>query len=179
LKKLFSIVLIALILLNTMGYYAVFVGLQFQNDLQVINTLDAGKYDKSQTFTIKIPVSIPYKADQTEFERVDGEFAYEGEFYRTIKQKYAADTLTIICYKDPNTKIIQNALADYVKTFTDKPNDQKDNAKIVSFIKDYITQSFSIINTSEGWQSSVIKNTFYSGLIPSFYASINHPPERS
>jgi hypothetical protein len=162
-----------------MGYYAVFLGLQFQNDLQVIKTLDADQYDRSHTVTIKIPVSIPYKADQTEFERVDGEFAYEGEFYKTVKQKYAADTLTIVCYKDNNTKIIQNALADYVKTFTDKPNDQKDNAKIVSFIKDYIAQSFSIGNTSEGWQSNVVKNTFYLGLIPFFYSSINHPPERS
>jgi hypothetical protein len=162
-----------------MGYYAVFLGLQFQNDLQVIKTFDAGKFDNSHTVTIKIPVSIPYMADQTDFERVDGQFAYEGEFYRTIKQKYAADTLTIVCYKDNDTKIIQNALTDYVKTFTDKPNDQKDNAKIVSFIKDYIAQPFFIISTSDGWQSNVIKNTFYTGLISSFYASINHPPERS
>lgn len=162
-----------------MGYYAVFVGLQFQNDLQVIKILDAEKYDNTRTVTIKIPVSIPYKADQSEFERVDGEFTYEGDFYRTIKQKYAGDTLTIVCYKDNNSKIIQNALADYVQTFTDKPIDQKDNAKVVSFIKDYITQSFSIVNTLEGWQSNVIKNTFYLELISSFYASINHPPERS
>jgi len=162
-----------------MGYYAVFVGLQFQNDLRVIKSLDSDKYDNSRTVTIKIPVSIPYKADQTEFERVDGEFAYDGEFYKTIKQKYASDTLTIVCYKDHDTKIIQHALADYVRTFTDKPSSQKDNAKIVLFIKDYIGQSFSIVNTTEGCQSNVINNTFYAGLIPSFYASIKHPPERS
>ncbi|HYF68228.1 MAG TPA: hypothetical protein VD884_08830 [Ohtaekwangia sp.] len=178
-KKTLSITLIALLLLNAMGYYAVFFGLQLRNDFAMTERLDTDTYDDAKTVTIKIPVAVPYMFDQTEFVRVDGKFTYDGEFYRRVKQKYAADTLTIICVKDTGTKFIQEALTDYVKTFTDNPLDKHHNGKItVSFIKDFIGHSFSLTNICPGWQAEVIKNGFNLELIPDYTSTIIHPPER-
>lgn len=176
-KKLLSISLITLILLNTIGYYAVFVGLQFQYDQAIVQRLDENQYDESNTVTLKIPVAIPYMQGQEEFERMDGTFSYAGDYYRIVKQKYADDTLTIICYKDREAKVIQNALTDYVKTFTDNPQ-PGNNAKIaVAFIKDFIGTQFEITNTSKGWQLQRIDTPCTITLQDSFSITINHPPE--
>ena len=162
-----------------MGYYGVFLGMQYRNDAAMIKILDGNRYDESQTITIKIPISIPYMNDNTEFERVDGKFEHQGGFYRLVKQKYAKDTLTVVCVKDSENKRINQALSNYVKTFTDKASDQNHNSKVtITFIKDYLPQTFSLKSVSSGWIADVIKESFYSNLVPSFVASVLHPPER-
>ena len=139
---------------------------------------DADQYDESQAITIKIPMSIPYLADDTEFKRVDGTYQYKGEFYRLIKQRYAQEMLTVICIKDTEKKRISQAITDYVMTFGDSGEDQ-DNALTISFIKDYIPQTFAIITTSNGWQSDVVESIAINCLVSTFTSSVIHPPERA
>ena len=133
---------------------------------------------ESRAVTLKVPISIPYLQDQTEFERQDGTFNYQGEYYRIIKQKYASDTLTIVCFKDNESKAIQSALTDYVKTFTDNAQHDGGHAKIsVTFIKAYIAQQFSISQSASGWLSEQHYKPCSLLLQETFTISINHPPE--
>jgi hypothetical protein len=163
-----------------MGYYGVFLGLQYKNDKEMIQRLDAEDYSMSETITIQIPISIPYAVDSKSFERVDGQFEYQGEFYRLVKQKLVRDTLYVVCIKDHENKRIDEAMSKFVKTFTDKPVDQHSNSKVVvSFIKDYMSQSFSVQHLSLGWESDVVKETSCSFSESTFYPSIVHPPERA
>lgn len=141
--------------------------------------LDADHYDESHAIILKVPVSIPYMPDQLNFERVNGKFEHEGELYRIVKQRYAKDTLTVVCVKDTEHKKIDMVLTDYVKTFTDKTDESKSATKsTISFLKDYLPIYFSINSGSAGWSLSVIHNSEYGNLFPSFSASIVHPPER-
>ncbi len=179
LRKLFSIAFSFLLLLNVMGYYGVFLGLQYKNDKDMIQRLDAEKYSDSETVTIKIPISIPYAMDSKSFERVDGNFEHNGEFYRLVKQKLANDTLYVVCLKDHENKRIDEALTSFVKTFTDNPVDQHSSSKIViNFIKDYIPQTFAVQHLSLGWEKDVVKESSCSILRSSFHPTIIHPPER-
>jgi len=156
LKKLTAISLVVLILFNTLGFYGVLVGLRYKAKHDLVQRLDTDQYRYDETITLKVPLVIPYNTDDDDFERVDGEIEYEGEFYRLVKQKLVRDTLHIVCIKDAKSKNIKKALADYVKTFTDKPVDSKTKGKIqISFIKDYLPSSFSISRGSEGWDRSV------------------------
>jgi hypothetical protein len=162
-----------------MGYYGVFMGLHLKNDMAISKALDADIYDQSEAVTLRLPVSIPYMQDQQDFERVDGQFEHKGELYRTVKQRYANDTLTVICIKDKEHKKIDLVLADYVKTFSDKPTDTKSTTKATfSFIKDYLPISFQIDSAIDGWTLGVRHNSRYQGLIPTFTVSIVHPPEK-
>ena len=96
-------------------------------------------------------MTLPYHLD-SEYERVDGEIEHDGEFYRLVKQKLEKDTLYIVCIKDHDSKRIKQALADYVKTFTDKPVDAKHQGKFsASFIKDFLPTSIEITPASAGW----------------------------
>ena len=161
-----------------MGYYGVFLGLQYKNDKDMIRKLDAENYSDSETVTIKVPISIPYATDTEDFQRVDGKFEHNGEFYRLVKQKLSQDTLYVVCVKDHENKRIDDAITSFVKTFTDKPSDHSNSKIVVSFIKDYIQQTFSMQPLSHGWMADVVKESSCSVLISSFYPSIVHPPER-
>ena len=168
-----------MLLLNVMGYYGVFLGLQYKNDRNMIQRLDAEDYAASETMTIKIPIAIPYASDSKTFQRVDGKFEHQGEFYRLVKQRLAGDTLYVVCIKDHENKRIDEAMSTFVKTFTDKPVDHHSNSKIVvNFIKDYIQQSFMLQHLSLGWSLDVVNQSSCSFLKSTFHTSILHPPER-
>jgi hypothetical protein len=177
-KKVLSVALIAVLLMNTMGYYAIFLGLQYKNSVSMAERFDAGNYDESQTVTIEIPITVPYMPADVDFKRVDGIFEYKGEFYRLIKQKYEKETLLVVCVKDTENKRINDAMSDYVMSFTDSGDDQGSKL-IVTFIKDYIPQTFSILTISAGWQKDVVNCSSHDNLIPTFTSSIIHPPERA
>jgi hypothetical protein len=113
---------------------------------------DNEEYSHTQEITIKVPLTIPYATDSREYTRVDGEFEHLGEVYRMVKQKLLSDTLYIVCVKDKTSKEINQALADYVKTFTDKPVSEKSNSKTSqNLIKDYMVSSIALQTGSDGW----------------------------
>lgn len=179
LKPLLSLALVALLLLNVLGYYALFVGLQYRNDRAMTRMFDAGTYEESQLITIKLPLTVPYLSDYKGFERVDGKFWHDGQVYRLVKQKYAQDTLTVVCTKDRESVRIQDALSDFVKTFTDTPIQNQANAKLVfSISKDYMQETFSLETLASGWQTEITPGGTCLQLIPSFVATIIHPPDR-
>lgn len=178
-RKLVATILIALLLLNTCGYYLIFMGWQFRNDISMRQQLDSDVYDPGQTVTIKIPLAVPYMTGNQEFERADGKFECNGEIFRLVKHNYSQDTLTIVCIKDHKEKRIQEALSDFVKTFTDKAPDQQSQTKLIlTFLKDYIPQNFNLRTSSDGWQVMVGNSPLSDNLIATFTSSIIHPPER-
>jgi hypothetical protein len=178
-RNLFSILLIVLLLLNVFGYYGVFLGMQYKNDLAMARKLDTEHYSDTESITIKIPIAIPYAADSKDFERVDGEFEHNGEFYRLVKRRLAQDTLYIICIRDQEHKRIHQALATFIKTFSDKTTDSQSGTRAtIFFTKDYLSHSFALCNQSPGWEDNVVKESVPGTLIPAFISSIIHPPEK-
>jgi hypothetical protein len=120
-------------------------------------------------------MTIPYHLD-SEYERVDGEIEHNGEFYRLVKQKLEKDTLYIVCIKDHDSKRIKQALADYVKTFTDKPVQAKHSGKFsINFIKDFLPTSIEITPACAGWNYSIAGDA-RCDLFNSRYLSVLSPP---
>ncbi|SRR5690606_29336333 len=138
-----------------MGFYGLLVGLGFKAKHDISRRLDKDQYREEETITLKVPISIPYYSGTEEYERVEGEILHEGEFYRLVKQKIERDTLYIVCIRDHKSKHIKQALADYVKTFTDKPVSKSKGKGLISFIKDYLPTLFSLSDGSDGWNRSV------------------------
>jgi hypothetical protein len=149
-KKAFSYLLAMLLLLNVMGYYGLFLGLKYQHTQSITLRLNQDLYNESETITLTVPVAIPY-LQNTDYERVDGEIEHNGEFLRLVKQKFSNDTLYIVCIKDARSKQIKQALAEYVKTFSDHPATSKSGIEIPIFIKDYLLSEFGLSNIALGW----------------------------
>lgn len=177
-KRGFTIFLLALFLLNVLGYYGIFLGLEFRNKKEMKALFDDEDSVIQQEITVKVPITVPYASDSREFTRVDGEFEYVGETYRLVKQRVISDTLYIVCVKDDQSKSIKQALADYVKTFTDKPVNEKSNSNTVpNFIKDFISCSTSIQSNAHGWNNSIAFNE-YLEQVESISIQLNAPPPR-
>ena len=166
-----------LVLLNTMGYYVIFVGLQYKLDAAAIRNLDSEHYDASQTVILKLPMSVPYQTDDENFTRVDGVIEHQGEHFRLVKQKYAKDTLTVICIRDTERKKINEEMANFVKGFTDKAPGNNHAKQSITFIKDYLQYRFAVISLSCGWESDIQHLTFSKRLVSSFEPSVIQPPE--
>ena len=178
-KRLISVLLVFLVLLNTMGYYLIVVGLELNNDAEMGQALDDDFYDASKTVTFRIPLPLPYQYDNSDFMRVEGKFVHKGESYRLIKQKYEGDVLTVVCIKDDHDKQIQNALSDVVGTFTD-PGSATDGSsgKLLShFIKEYLCSHCSLTTHNAGWVLALAPSLFSSPLEAAHLPRITQPPE--
>ncbi|HYG18755.1 MAG TPA: hypothetical protein VD816_07495 [Ohtaekwangia sp.] len=177
-RKTTSFALILILLFNVAGYYGIFLGFHYTHTNRLVQRLDNAAYDTSQTITIKIPIAIPYAAGTGEFERVDGAFEQNGESYRLVKQKLQHDTLYMVCIKDKGTNRIRQALADYVKTFTDKPVNAKHGGKVMTgFIKDFLLTSVHITAASPGWNYSLTAVDFNIPVDSRSIAVYSPPPQ--
>lgn len=177
-KRGLTIVLLVLFLLNVLGYYGIFMGIQFVNEKEMRALFDDDNFLPEEEITIKVPITIPYATDSREFTRVDGEFEHEGEVYRMVKQRYISDTLHIVCIKDYKSKEIKQALHDYVKSFTDKPSSEKSSTKTVqNFIKDYISCSTILQSEVNGWNKELTHRT-HASVYESLAIQLNSPPPK-
>lgn len=178
-KKGITIVLLILFLLNTLGYYGVFVGLQFRNEKEMKALFDDDNYLPQQEVTIKVPITVPYATDSREFTRVDGEFEHNGEIYRLVKQRLISDTLHIVCVKDNASKEIKQALTDYVKSFSDNPSTEKDTTKSSQqLIKDYISCATLLQSEVTGWGKVLTHGTRIT-VYESLSIQLNSPPPKA
>ena len=180
-KKIITIGVLVIFLLNAVGLYGILVGLQFTIASEANRALDEDRYSVSEAITLQVPLTIPYSLDEQDYHRVTGEFEHQGEVYRLVKQKLHRDTLYIVCIKDTTSKKINQALANYVKTFTDRPFNTKQNGSklIYSIIKDFLNTGIEIENDSDGWRECVPYHNFSSRYLSSYFARIKYPPKSS
>ncbi len=170
--------MLVLFLLNVLGYYGIFMGLQVVNEKEMRALFDDDNFLLEEEITIKVPITVPYATDSREFTRVDGTFEHQGEVFRMVKQRYISDTLFIVCVKDHTSKKIKQALTDYVKTFTDKPSSEKSSTKTIqNFIKDYISCSTVLQSEESGW-NKVLTHRTSTSLFESLTIQLNSPPPK-
>ncbi|TXI68140.1 MAG: hypothetical protein E6Q41_04555 [Cyclobacteriaceae bacterium] len=178
-KRVFAIFLMLLFLLNVLGYYGVLEGLQLKNKQTLQALFDSDEYERQHEVTIKVPLTVPYATDSKEYTRVDGEFEHQGEIYRMVKQKLQSDTLYIVCVKDETSRDIKQALAEYVKSFTDKPASEKSQSKTLqNLIKDYIATSTALQPIQSGWSYAVPQGELVVSY-PAWTSKSTSPPPKA
>jgi hypothetical protein len=177
-KTCISIFLLVLFLLNTVGYYGFFLGIQSAQEDSISQELDQDEFVGSEAMTFRIPLSVPYHIDNNEYERVQGQFEKDGEVYQLVKQKMLRDTLYIVCVKDDESKKINQELTNYVKTFSDNHDSSKhSNAKkVVTSIIEYMLMSIGVTTQQGGWVKSIEFNEFIYEESISAAIDINSPP---
>jgi len=162
-----------------MGYYGLFLSLEYGNAVHMMRKFDVGAYDQQQTKSIKIPLKTDPSLYSEAFERLDGDFEWDGEIYRIIKSRLFRDTFHIVYIKDKTGTIIHKALTDYVKTFVEHSPDHGSITVKPFVMKEYFSIAISMKKNSIGWESTVRRESHPVVFIETFSASIIHPPERS
>lgn len=152
-------------------------GLSHHANKELRQQLDAGVYGTNQTFTIKLPLTLPYQVDRS-YERVDGEFEYKGEFYKLVKQQLKNDTLYIVCLKDNHEKQLVGEMIDFIKLANDLPSTSKTVKLFGSIFKDYTSgNKLELTQLHFGWSTTFSFETKSFDALTR-YASIIAPPPR-
>jgi hypothetical protein len=155
-----------------------FWALRYQADIELQQHLDANDYSDSEAFLIKIPVTLPYQMNWTDFERLNGEFEHNGEFYQLIKQKLENDTLKIVCIKNHKEKQLVASMADFTKVSNDLPANTSSHKVLGNFLKEYNATGDIKIICGNGWSTTLsFVNPSYS--LRSLVAPIESPPPQS
>lgn len=141
-KRVTAILMLFVFLFGLIGYYGVFWVLSEKAHLELSERLDENRYDETEAITIKLPLNLAYPIQSTEFERVDGSFQYQGEFYKLVKQKLANDTLYIVCIKDHETKQLESFFSAITKASHDQPVNSSAFKLLCSYAKEF-ESSFS------------------------------------
>ena len=176
-KKVFAIGLLSAFLFNLGGYYVFFWVLKVQANKELSIKLDEGQYSEHETFEIKIPLSLPYPLQTSDYQRKSGHFVYKQEHYQLVKQKYHNDTLTIVAIKD----VQSNQLTDVMDSFSETSGSQplKDGslnipAKILS---EYISSISISISCSDGWSRDITQSLYYEFIFNIDLSRKSPPPK--
>lgn len=175
-RRTFSIFLLFIFLFGLIGYYGVFWILSEKAQIELTKRMDNHLYDKEETITIKLPLNLAYPIHTTEFERVNGSFEHQGEFYKLVKQKLENDTLYIVCIKDQEKKQLETFFSAITKASHDQPVNSSAFKLLCSYSKDFETPISFQVN-----QNKVLSSYAYSFhneyVITKNYPVLTPPPE--
>lgn len=171
-----AIIFLVIVLLNTAGYYLVYEGWKWHTSI----TWAFDESAPSHEMIIQIPLTVPYATQPKDWEAADGQFEYKGEVYRIVKQKLELDAVYIACVKDHESSRINQELGEFVKTFSDQhPGGKPSMKSFPGLVKEYLSDRISVQTSVSGWSQTVTVASAKANFIPSFFASIVHPPERA
>jgi hypothetical protein len=114
LKKFVTSILCLLILLNTGGYY--FVYLQAQIYFKQIAFGRINEYIPESSLTVfKVIRGADFAGSQKEIERInEHEISFRGNMYDIYKEEVSGDTLVLYCLSDENEDKLEQAFSEYI-----------------------------------------------------------------
>lgn len=171
--------MLIIFLFNGIGYYGLFHLVRKQLQADMLTKLDADDYTNKQTVTIKIPLSLPYPLnDHADYERVNGSFRYQGEFYKLVKQKLSDDTLYIVCIRDSEEKRLNAVVTDFIKITHAVPASSKALKLLHFFAKDFEPGSGTAIEINA---CLIVSTALPAGrhyvVLKALYTKVTPPPE--
>ncbi len=134
-KRLAAILLLAILLMNFIGYRWMLSYMDSQATMRLEQKLDAGDYDESALVEVKIPLNLPYHNNWSEYEIFYGQVNYDGKYFQYVKRKLSNDTLFLLCLPHEEKTRINEAKADLFKSVHDLPFDGKGNTPRANLIK--------------------------------------------
>jgi len=157
----------------------VYWGLQSKAKKDLLHRLDADNYSSEDLIVISVPMSMPYPLQQQGYERVDGEFEYQGEYYRLVKQRLEKDTLFMVCIKDQGKNKLVKVLNEYSNYANNLPLGADRTLDMLSkLFKDYTADASPRIATSNGWSAPILYGEQQITLF-GITRSVTSPPPRA
>ena len=175
-KKIASILLLALLLYNAFGYYITFAYEREQARVTMLQDLPESAFE-----VIKINAAIYTSVENTDFEYIDQEMALEGKNYHFVKKRIFNDTLNLYYVHNYRQDALQQNLNDIVETqtLTKQTNgDTPVKQLLKNFLKDYIPNDIYVLVV--GFPIKITEfikiNTDVNACLTSPYLSLHSPP---
>ncbi|MBC8112271.1 MAG: hypothetical protein H7Y04_14545, partial [Verrucomicrobia bacterium] len=150
-KKITAILLLTILLYNMVGYQFYIAWQQFKLKKELTRQIDKNLIADDNLLVFKVAISFYHQPDRKHFERVEGEFEAEGQFYEMVKQKLENDTMYIYCLKNEQKAQLMADLSKHTTShFIDvkgKSSDEK-GAYVKSLLKEYLPFQENFFNFS-------------------------------
>ena len=105
-----TILLIAILLFNWVGYQLCSALLQKWATGELSTRLDENRYEESELISIKVAApQLSYYVSSESFQRIEGYVEIDGKEYDYVKRRFYNDTLEFLCI--PNTAVNQIKMA--------------------------------------------------------------------
>lgn len=139
LKKGIAILLLVSFTLYHFGYYAFYFSFKLKIESNWAEHVFSDSHDNLDIKLLEVPLSIPYMADQEEFQVTNTSFEKDGQYFRVIKQRYAKDTLQLVYVPDTAKKNLDQTIRQWISSLVhDEIPDGSGNSLLTkSFAKDY------------------------------------------
>src|ERR1700733_6515901 len=125
-KRILSILLLALLLFNWLGYRFLISYMAEKANTQLETQLDENNYDGSQLVSLKIPIKyISYFSSSTTYERVDGQIEINGIQYKYVKRRIYNDSLEVLCIPNHEAMKLKAAQNEFFKFSNDLVQEKK------------------------------------------------------
>ena len=119
-RKIASILLLAILAFNWVGYQLFSDYLQDRADNNFTAAIDENRYNESELVSVKVPASyLSGYVHNNQFERVDGKVTIDGVQYNYVKRRIANDSLEFLCVPNHTATRIQSAKEDFFKLVND------------------------------------------------------------
>jgi hypothetical protein len=180
LRRILSILLFGLLLLNMTGYSVVYL-LENKYDIHMGNDNFIEKKSYSNDIIIKVPVSLPYQANWDYAEPAEGKIRHAGEYYQMKTRQLINDTLYVHCEFDQNARDRFMTLVSHINeeisgTHADAHKKSPSNI-LKSFLKDYMSCKKSHVFYLMEWlEQRVYTADHYLFISSKTYLSIPSPP---
>ena len=142
LKKIVAILLLAVMLINLVGYRWIFSIIENKATAKLEQNISIGNYSEDQLVEIKIPLNMPYYSNK-EYENAYGEAEWNGVHYRFVKRKVSGNTLYLMCLPNTEKNSIVKAKDEFTKAVNDVPSNKQGSQQKNNLIK-LLTAEFRI-----------------------------------
>ncbi len=170
---------------NWFGYRLVSDYFENKAEIQLASLIDENNYNESDLISIKVPASLPYGVNSSNFERTDGNIDINGVSYKYVKRRFYQDSLELLCIPNIEKTGIKNARDEFYKLANDFVSNNSSSKKsspthshtVKISVQDYTDDhflSYNIFlnsNTTQYFSSNIDVASF------DFLQRLNQPPE--
>jgi hypothetical protein len=138
LKKIASILLITILLVNVIGYRFILGYMEDKANSRMITRLDNNEYSEAELIELSAPLDLPYFTNWQHFERCDGQITINGTVYNYVARKYVNNVMTYKCIPNKAQQNVVNAKKQADKVaFSDfeRGNSKKTDSPLSSYFK--------------------------------------------
>ena len=141
LKRVASILLLAMLLFNWIGFRLLYNVIEHQANQDLAAKIDRLEFSEQDLVTIKVPLNLPYQQNWEEFERYDGDVTVDGVHYKYVMRRIYNDSLVLKCIPNETKQQLKNAERQYFQLVNDLEHQgQQQEKSKVSFFKNLVTE---------------------------------------
>ncbi len=181
-RKSAAVILLLILLFNIIGYRVWFYYAEQKADMAMESRLDKDQYDVNDLISITVPLDNPYQLEQRNFQRIDGEFNFQGKNFKYVKCKVSDGKLILLCIPDARKMVLKKAKAEYGNTANDLNGNSKGSSRSgtqKSFSGNDYTSETCQLSTSilPCFHTSILVSVVNAKLVSQFIPSPGKPPE--